>query len=124
MVVLQVVMTSIEPKGSRRGAGYDAYEYIAHSHTYMSDSQPTAKITYDLSPIQVCVHGYNHGSFGVDQQDLQQRKKVQSTSPPLASSINTSSCAAVRQLITIHAPAGMPTCWAGLCDMPAGVDAA
>eukprot|EP00775_Hariotina_reticulata_P009534 gene9534-9698_t len=52
---LQVVMTSIEPKGTRRGAGYDAYEYIAHSHTYMSDSQPTAKITYDLSPIQVVV---------------------------------------------------------------------
>jgi hypothetical protein len=46
-------MTSIEPKGGRKGAGYDAFEYTAHSHTYMSDSQPTAKFTYDLSPIQV-----------------------------------------------------------------------
>jgi hypothetical protein len=51
--VWQVVMTSIEPKGHRKGAGYDAFEYTAHSHTYMSDSQPTAKFTYDLSPIQV-----------------------------------------------------------------------
>jgi hypothetical protein len=51
--VSQVVMTSIEPKGGRKGAGYDAFEYTAHSHTYMSDSQPTAKFTYDLSPIQV-----------------------------------------------------------------------
>jgi hypothetical protein len=53
----QVVMTSIEPKGGRKGAGYDAFEYTAHSHTYMSDSQPTAKFTYDLSPIQVRAAG-------------------------------------------------------------------
>lgn len=83
MVVLQVVMTSIEPKGSRRGAGYDAYEYIAHSHTYMSDSQPTAKITYDLSPIQVCVHGYKHGSFGVDQQICSSAKMYNRHPPAL-----------------------------------------
>jgi hypothetical protein len=46
-------MTTIEPKGGGRSAGYDAFEYISHSHTYISDNQPTAKFTYDLSPIQV-----------------------------------------------------------------------
>ncbi len=49
----QVVMTTIEPSGSRPGMAYDAYEYIQHSHTYMGDSTPIAKFTYDLSPIQV-----------------------------------------------------------------------
>eukprot|EP00878_Enallax_costatus_P014939 GHUV01015640.1.p1 GENE.GHUV01015640.1~~GHUV01015640.1.p1 ORF type:complete len:356 (+),score=91.19 GHUV01015640.1:823-1890(+) len=52
---LQVVMTTIEPKGGGKARSYDAFEYIAHSHTYMSDNQPTAKVTYDLSPIQVVV---------------------------------------------------------------------
>lgn len=46
-------MTTIEPRSGGRGAGYDAFEYISHSHTYISDNQPTAKFTYDLSPIQV-----------------------------------------------------------------------
>lgn len=46
-------MTTIQPKGGHRGASYDAFEYISHSHTYISDNQPTAKFTYDLSPIQV-----------------------------------------------------------------------
>lgn len=50
---IQVVMTTIEPRSGGRGAGYDAFEYISHSHTYISDNQPTAKFTYDLSPIQV-----------------------------------------------------------------------
>jgi hypothetical protein len=49
----QVVTTTIEPKRHTRGSAYDAYEYTAHSHTYMSDATPTAKFTYDLSPIQV-----------------------------------------------------------------------
>lgn len=48
-------MTSIEPRGGARGSAYDAFEYISHSHTYISDNQPTAKFTYDLSPIQVCL---------------------------------------------------------------------
>jgi hypothetical protein len=43
----------VEPVHGKQGSAYDAYEYIAHSHTYMSDNQPTAKFTYDLSPIQV-----------------------------------------------------------------------
>lgn len=57
--LLQVVMTTIEPRGGGKARSYDAFEYIAHSHTYMSDNQPTAKVTYDLSPIQVgdCVEG-------------------------------------------------------------------
>ncbi|KAF8062775.1 PDIL5-4 [Scenedesmus sp. PABB004] len=52
---MQVVRTTIVPRGGGRGGGYDAYEYNAHSHTYHSDNQPTAKFTYDLSPIQVVV---------------------------------------------------------------------
>ena len=54
-----MVLTSIEPRGTtpaKRGAAYDAYEYVAHSHTYLADgSPPSAKVTYDLSPIQVVV---------------------------------------------------------------------
>eukprot|EP00878_Enallax_costatus_P046906 GHUV01057224.1.p1 GENE.GHUV01057224.1~~GHUV01057224.1.p1 ORF type:complete len:127 (-),score=34.13 GHUV01057224.1:46-426(-) len=53
VMCVQVVMTTIEPKGGGKARSYDAFEYIAHSHTYMSDNQPTAKVTYDLSPIQV-----------------------------------------------------------------------
>ncbi|KAI8472288.1 MAG: protein disulfide isomerase [Monoraphidium minutum] len=52
---LQVVTTTIEPARAARGAAYDAYEYTVHSHTYISDHPPTAKFTYDLSPIQVVV---------------------------------------------------------------------
>eukprot|EP00878_Enallax_costatus_P040626 GHUV01046951.1.p1 GENE.GHUV01046951.1~~GHUV01046951.1.p1 ORF type:complete len:138 (+),score=44.82 GHUV01046951.1:77-490(+) len=55
VMCVQVVMTTIEPKGGGKARSYDAFEYIAHSHTYMSDNQPTAKVTYDLSPIQVVV---------------------------------------------------------------------
>jgi len=53
LLLLQVVRTTVEPVHGKQGSAYDAYEYIAHSHTYMSDNQPTAKFTYDLSPIQV-----------------------------------------------------------------------
>lgn len=52
---LQVVLTTIEPRHSRHAGTYDAYEYTAHSHTYQSDSIPSAKFTYDLSPIQILV---------------------------------------------------------------------
>ncbi|GBF88062.1 disulfide-isomerase [Raphidocelis subcapitata] len=50
---LQVVTTSIEPGTGGRGSLYDAYEYTAHSHTYMTDATPAAKFTYDMSPIQM-----------------------------------------------------------------------
>lgn len=60
----QVVMTTIEPRGGGRSAGYDAFEYISHSHTYISDNQPTAKFTYDLSPIQVRGVVLELGFFG------------------------------------------------------------
>jgi len=52
---LEIVMTTIEPKNHHPGSSYDAYEYIAHSHTYMSDSTPAAKFSYTLSPIQIVV---------------------------------------------------------------------
>lgn len=52
---LQVVLTSVEPRDGRKGSAYDAYEYTAHSHTYLSDNIPTVKVTYDLSPIQIIV---------------------------------------------------------------------
>ncbi|GIL67187.1 hypothetical protein Vafri_20620 [Volvox africanus] len=52
---LQVVLTTIEPRRSRHAGSYDAYEYTAHSHTFQSDSIPSARITYDLSPIQILV---------------------------------------------------------------------
>lgn len=62
---LQVVMTTVEPAGGNArnvlGSLYDAYEYTAHSHTYASDTNPTAKFTYDLSPIQIIVReGQRH----------------------------------------------------------------
>jgi hypothetical protein len=53
--VLQVVKTTVEPRRHARGAAYDAYEYTAHSHTYVNDAIPTAKFSYDPSPIQVVV---------------------------------------------------------------------
>ncbi|GBF88082.1 disulfide-isomerase [Raphidocelis subcapitata] len=52
---LQVVTTTIEPRRATRGSSYDAYEYTANSHTYVSDSTPSAKFSYALSPIQVIV---------------------------------------------------------------------
>lgn len=53
----QVVLTTIEPKDGHRGSAYDAYEYTAHSHSFLSDSIPSVRVTFDLSPIQVCVWG-------------------------------------------------------------------
>ena len=53
----KVVTTTIEPTRRAKGAAYDAYEYTARSHTYLSDATPAAKFTYDLSPIQVRSEG-------------------------------------------------------------------
>ena len=50
---LQVVLTTIEPQDGHKNNAYDAYEYTAHSHTFVSDDVPSCKFTYDLSPIQV-----------------------------------------------------------------------
>lgn len=52
----QVVLTTVEPQDGRKGSAYDAYEYTAHSHTFMSDQVPSVRLTYDMSPIQVS-HG-------------------------------------------------------------------
>mmetsp|Transcript_7864 Transcript_7864/g.23678 ORF Transcript_7864/g.23678 Transcript_7864/m.23678 type:complete len:475 (-) Transcript_7864:539-1963(-) len=52
---LQVVLTTVKPRGAAMTSGYDAYEYTAHSHTFLSDDIPSAKVTFDLSPIQILV---------------------------------------------------------------------
>lgn len=52
---MQVVLTTIEPRRGGKGATYDAYEYTAHSHTYVGDSIPVAKFSYTMSPIQIVV---------------------------------------------------------------------
>jgi hypothetical protein len=55
LVLLQVVRTTIQPLHGGKASAYDAYEYNAHSHTYISDHQPTAKFSYDLAAMQVGV---------------------------------------------------------------------
>uniref|UniRef100_A0A383W9Z7 Thioredoxin domain-containing protein n=1 Tax=Tetradesmus obliquus TaxID=3088 RepID=A0A383W9Z7_TETOB len=52
---MQVVRTTIQPLHGGKASSYDAYEYNAHSHTYISDHQPTAKFSYDLAAMQVVV---------------------------------------------------------------------
>eukprot|EP00798_Chlamydomonas_sp_ICE-L_P014246 gene14246-20219_t len=52
---MQVVLTTIEPRGGHKASQYDAYEYTAHSHTFVSDDVPSVKVSYDLSPIQIVV---------------------------------------------------------------------
>ncbi|BDA51659.1 probable endoplasmic reticulum-Golgi intermediate compartment protein [Coccomyxa sp. Obi] len=52
---MQVVLTTIEPSKHRPELSYDAYEYTVHSHTYDTTEIPAAKLTYDLSPIQILV---------------------------------------------------------------------
>lgn len=52
---LQVVLTTVEPRDGHKGSSYDAYEYTAHSHTFMSDNIPSVKVTFDLSPMQILV---------------------------------------------------------------------
>ena len=49
---LQVVLTTIEPRSHGTGT-YDAYEYVVHSHQYITDEIPAARFSYELSPIQV-----------------------------------------------------------------------
>lgn len=53
-MLLQVVLTAVE-SGTGHTLNYDAYEYTVHSHTYISDSIPASKFTYQLSPIQIVV---------------------------------------------------------------------
>ena len=43
----------MEAKG--KGNSYDAYEYTAHSHTFLSDDIPSVKVSFDLSPMQILV---------------------------------------------------------------------
>lgn len=52
---MQVVLTTIEPGKGRGDQAIDAYEYTVHSHTYNTDEIPSAKFSYDMSPIQVCL---------------------------------------------------------------------
>jgi hypothetical protein len=49
---MNVVLTTIEPKVKVIG-NYDAYEYTLHSHQYNSEDIPSAKFTYNTSPVQV-----------------------------------------------------------------------
>lgn len=56
--VLQIVLTTVEPKRKLPDGSIDAYEYTVHSHMYKSDQEifiPTAKFSYDMSPIQIVV---------------------------------------------------------------------
>lgn len=53
---LQIVLTTVEPNKNHKGSSYDAYEYTAHSHTYITEDTPSMRVTYDLSPIQVGPH--------------------------------------------------------------------
>lgn len=48
-----MVLTTIEPVSGRGEQSFDAYEYTVHSHTYNTDEIPSAKFSYDMSPIQV-----------------------------------------------------------------------
>jgi len=52
---LSVVLTSIRPLRGGLGSSYDAYEYNAVSNTFVSDSTPSARFSYGLSPVQVVV---------------------------------------------------------------------
>lgn len=52
---MQVVLTSVQPSAKNSEASFDAYEYTVHSHLYNTDDVPTAKFSYDMSPIQIIV---------------------------------------------------------------------
>lgn len=52
---LSVVLTSVVPLRGGLAARYDAYEYSAVSNTFISDSTPSARFSYGISPIQVVV---------------------------------------------------------------------
>jgi hypothetical protein len=53
----QVVLTTVEPARHAAAGRFDAYEYVAHSHTYSAagGASPSAKFSYDMSPIQIVV---------------------------------------------------------------------
>ena len=55
--LLQVVLTSIEPRHHNSEARFDAYEYTVHSHMYNPEFEqtPSAKFSYDMSPVQIVV---------------------------------------------------------------------
>eukprot|EP00803_Ostreobium_quekettii_P007184 evm.model.scf_511.4 EVM.evm.TU.scf_511.4 scf_511:75376-78345(+) len=52
---LQAVLTTIEAGSGSTFTDYDAYEYTVHSHAYISETIPSAKFSYQLSPIQIVV---------------------------------------------------------------------
>jgi hypothetical protein len=52
---LQVVLTTVQGLTGKATDAYDAYEYTAHSHSFEADEIPSAKMTYDLSPLQILV---------------------------------------------------------------------
>lgn len=54
---MQVVLTSIEPRHHNSEARFDAYEYTVHSHMYNPEFEqtPSAKFSYDMSPVQIVV---------------------------------------------------------------------
>ena len=52
---MQAVLTTIESGPGSDATDFDAYEYTVHSHTFLSDTIPTAKFSYHLSPIQIVV---------------------------------------------------------------------
>lgn len=54
-ILSQAVLTTIETGAGSEHKDFDAYEYTVHSHSYLSESIPTAKFSYDLSPIQIVV---------------------------------------------------------------------
>ena len=58
-----MVLTTIEPRSHSTGS-YDAYEYVVHSHQYITDDIPAARFSYELSPIQVreWVHSHHKSS--------------------------------------------------------------
>lgn len=50
-----MVLTTIEAGSGSTYTDYNSYEYTVHSHTYSSDSIPSAKFSYYMSPIQIVV---------------------------------------------------------------------
>lgn len=49
------MLTTIEAGDGSKHTDYDAYEYTVHSHTYTTDVIPSAKFSYNLSPVQIIV---------------------------------------------------------------------
>ena len=51
----QVVLTTIEPLRHSKETSFNAYEYTVHSHTFNTEDIPSAKFSYETSPIQIVV---------------------------------------------------------------------